>query len=551
MNTSLNPWDLAALVLSIGGIALYGMWVSRRKESATEFLSGTHQSSWWAMAMGIIATQASAITFISTPGQGFADGLRFAQFYLGMPIALFVLGAWVVPRYMQSGARTAYEYLEGIFGPRVRGLAAFLFLLSRSLAAGITLYAPAIVLSAVFHWDLTATVVATGLVVVAYTAFGGYKAVEVTQTAQMAVIMIGLVAAWVVLYQGIPDEMGLKGAWSIASAYGHDQVLDWSWNPASRYTVWSGIAGGFFLAMAYFGTDQSQVGRYLSGKSLTEIRRGFLVTGLVKVPMQLFILSLGLLLLVRMHLATEPLWHNPAVASAWRNLPESAPIDAQWAALQAERVHLSVAPDSPERQAALAKLRAEQLELKAQATKVVNERAPELETKDVDYVFLGWALNHMPVGLLGLLLAVIMAGAMSSSSAEINSLAATSMIDFGRMLGLRETLATSRWVTLLWGLVAMGIALLASLYENLIQLVNLIGSLFYGPMLGIFLCAWLFPKRPSWAVFTAGILAEVSVLALHAATVAGHVELGFLWYNLIGAVLVATLAWILPIFRRR
>ncbi len=551
MSTSLNPWDLAALVLSIGGIALYGMWVSRRKESATEFLSGTHQSSWWAMAMGIIATQASAITFISTPGQGFADGLRFAQFYLGMPIALLVLGAWVVPRYMQSGARTAYEYLEGVFGSRVRGLAAVLFLLSRSLAAGITLYAPAIVLSAVFHWDLGATVVAIGLVVVAYTAFGGYKAVEVTQTAQMAVIMVGLVAAWLVLYQGIPTEMGLKGAWSIASAYGHDQVLDWSWNPESRYTVWSGIAGGFFLAMAYFGTDQSQVGRYLSGKSLTEIRRGFLVTGLVKVPMQLFILSLGLLLLVRMHLSTEPLWHNPAVVSAWKTLPEAASIDAQWAQLQSERAQLAAAPETPKRQAALVALRSEQQNLKAQATSVVKDRAPELETNDVDYVFLGWALNHMPVGLLGLLLAVIMAGAMSSSSAEINSLAATSMIDFGRMLGLRETLATSRWVTLVWGLVAMGIALLASLYENLIQLVNLIGSLFYGPLLGIFLCAWLFPKRPSWAVFTSGIAAEAFVLALHAATVAGHVELGFLWYNLIGAVLVVMLAWILPIFRRK
>lgn len=389
MNTSLNPWDLAALVLSIGGIALYGMWVSRRKESATEFLSGTHQSSWWAMAMGIIATQASAITFISTPGQGFADGLRFAQFYLGMPIALLVLGAWVVPRYMQSGARTAYEYLEGIFGSRVRGLAAVLFLLSRSLAAGITLYAPAIVLSAVFHWDLGATVVAIGLVVVAYTAFGGYKAVEVTQTAQMAVIMVGLVAAWLVLYQGIPTEMGLKGAWSIASAYGHDQVLDWSWNPASRYTVWSGIAGGFFLAMAYFGTDQSQVGRYLSGKSLTEIRRGFLVTGLVKVPMQLLILSLGLLLLVRMHLSTEPLWHNPAVASTWKTLPEAASIDAQWAQLQSERAQLAAAPETPERQAALAALRSEQQNLKAQATSVVKDRAPELESKRRGLRFLG------------------------------------------------------------------------------------------------------------------------------------------------------------------
>jgi hypothetical protein len=362
----------------------------------------------------------------------------------------------------------------------------------------------------------------------------------------MAVILVGLVAAWWVLYQGIPAEVGLGGAWSIASAYGHDQILDWSWNPASRYTVWSGLAGGFFLAMAYFGTDQSQVGRYLSGKSLGEIRRGFLVTGLIKVPMQLFILSLGLLLLVRMHLSTEPIWHNPAVAKAWSAMPESAPLNAQWNQLQSARAALAAQPETPERQRALAALRQQQQALKARAAEVVAQRAPGLETKDVDYVFLGWALNHMPVGLLGLLLAVIMAGAMSSSSAEINALAATSLIDFGRVLGLPETLKASRGITVLWGLIAMGVALLASLYENLIQLVNLVGSLFYGPMLGIFLCAWLLPKRPPWAVFVSGIAAECAVLALHGATVAGYLELGFLWYNLIGAVGVLLGALLLP-----
>ena len=454
---------------------------------------------------------------------------------------------------MQSGARTAYEYLEAIFGPRVRGLAAILFLLSRSLAAGITLYAPSIVLSAVFGWDLKSTVIATGVVVLAYTAFGGYKAVEVTQTAQMAVIFIGLIAAWLVLYRGISSEMDLRGAWSIASAYGHDQVLDFSWNPSSRYTVWSGLAGGFFLAMAYFGTDQSQVGRYLSGKNLGEIRRGFLVTSLIKFPMQLFVLSLGLLLLVQMHLRTEPLWHNPALAKAWQTLPESASMDAEWNQIQQARSELTRTPETPERQSSLMALRAEQKIVKDRASKLVEAKLPKLETNDQDYVFLSWALGSMPVGLLGLLLAVIMAGAMSSSSAEINALTATSIIDFGRIFGLRETLQTSRWITALWGFVAMGIALLASLYENLIQLVNLIGSLFYGPMLGIFLCAWLAPKRPSWAVFAAGIAAELAVLALHAANVAGMVDLGFLWYNLIGALLVLGLAFLLPVlsFGRR
>jgi SSS family solute:Na+ symporter len=544
MTASLRPLDLAALVLTIGGIAIYGMWKSRQKATASEFLSGQHQTHWLPMALGILATQASAITFLSTPGQGFGDGLRFAQFYLGMPLALFVLGAWVVPRYMHSGARTAYEYLEGVFGSRVRGLAALLFLTSRSLAAGITLYAPAIVLSALFGWNLKVTVLVIGAVVIVYTAFGGYKAVEVTQTAQMTVILLGLVAAFIVLLQGLPEGFGWSDVWSLNQAYGHTQILDFEWNPASRYTVWSGLAGGFFLAMAYFGTDQSQVGRYLGGKSLTEIRRGFLFTGLIKFPMQLFILSLGLLLLARMHFADEPLWHNPAVAQAWQGMRPD--LDAQWAEVNDQRQKLAAQPATPERQARLAELHDRRNALKAAAVDQVKASAPHLETKDQDYIFLGWALGHMPVGLLGLLLAVIMAGAMSSSSAEINALAATSVIDFGRVLGLRETLQTSRWVTAFWGFAAMGVALLASLYENLIQLVNLIGSLFYGPMLGIFVCAWLFKRLPWRAVFWGGILAESAVLSLHAATLAGWLELGYLWYNLIGAVLVVALSWLLP-----
>jgi Na+/proline symporter len=551
MINQLRPLDLAALVLTIGGIAAYGMWATRRRATASEFLSGAHQTHWLPMALGILATQASAITFLSTPGQGFEDGLGFAQFYLGMPLALLVLGAWVVPRYMASGARTAYEYLEAIFGPRVRGLAATLFLLSRSLAAGITLYAPAIVLSALFGWNLNATVVVIGVVVIAYTTFGGYKAVEVTQTAQMSVILLGLIAAFVILLRGLPEGFGWSDVWALNSAYGHTQILDFEWNPASRYTVWSGLAGGLFLAMAYFGTDQSQVGRYLSGKSLAEVRRGFLFTGLIKFPMQLFILSLGLLLLARMHFEAEPLWHNPAVAQEWQGMRPD--LDAQWAELQAEQHAAAVQPDRPARTERLAALHERRAALKAEAVAEVQRNAPHLETKDQDYVFLGWALNHMPVGLLGLLLAVIMAGAMSSSSAEINALAATSVIDFGRLLGLRETLQASRWITAFWGAAAVGVALLASLYENLIQLVNLVGSLFYGPMLGIFLCAWLLPKRAPMAVFWAGITAELAVLGIHLAGVYGLVDLGYLWYNVIGAVLVAGLVLLLPdrIFRRK
>ena len=549
MQSELATYDWLALAGTLGLIALYGMWKTRQKSTGVEFLTGKHESHWTTIGLGIIATQASAITFISTPGQGFADGLGFAQFYFGMPIALLVIGVWIVPRYMAAGVSTAYGYLERVFGSRVRLLAAALFLLSRSLAAGITLYAPGIVLSAVLGWDLNTTILLTGAVVVFYTVFGGYKAVGVTQTAQMTVIFGGLFAAAYFLLDSLPTGVGLSESWDLMAVYDRTQILDWSLDPANRYTVWSGLAGGFFLAMSYFGTDQSQVGRYLGGKSLREIRIGLTFTSLIKIPMQLFILGLGLLLFTTMHFTEEPLWHNPAVAKVWNGNPEHEALDKEWRELQSQRSEAAMAfVSGAENAAALQAMEQQRLVLKQAATVDVQATYPDLETKDTDYVFLGWALKGLPAGMLGLLLAVILAGAMSSASAELNALSATTVIDFGRVFGWSDqpSLLLSRMLTAFWGLAALGVALSASLAENLIQLVNMIGSLFYGPILGLFVCAWLFPKLPENKVFYGGLFAQLTVALLHTANVLGLMDLGYLWYNLIGCVAVVLIAFLTP-----
>ncbi|MGA0248443.1 MAG: sodium:solute symporter family transporter, partial [Schleiferiaceae bacterium] len=365
----------------------------------------------------------------------------------------------------------------------------------------------------------------------------------------MTVIFGGLFAAAYFLLDSLPSGVGLSESWDLMAVYDRTQILDWSLDPANRYTVWSGLAGGFFLAMSYFGTDQSQVGRYLGGKSLREIRIGLTFTSLIKIPMQLFILGLGLLLFTTMHFAEEPLWHNPAVAKVWNGNPEHEALDQEWRDLQAERREAATAfASGAENGAALQALEAQRLALKEAATNEVNAAYPNLETKDTDYVFLGWALQGLPAGMLGLLLAVILSGAMSSASAELNALSATTVIDFGRVFGWSEqpSLLLSRMLTGFWGLAALGVALSASLAENLIQLVNMIGSLFYGPILGLFVCAWLFPKLPENKVFYGGLFAQLTVALLHTANVMGVLDLGYLWYNLIGCVAVVLIAFLTP-----
>lgn len=557
MGSNLSSIDWVTLLGTLGTIVGVGIWKTRKKTSGNEFLIGKKDSHWITIGLGIIATQASAITFISTPGQGFSDGLRFVQFYFGMPVALLIIALFIVPRYINSGVLTAYSFLYRIFGSKVRWLAASLFLLSRSLSAGITLYAPAIVLSAVFGWNLNLTILITGAVVIIYTVFGGYKAVGVTQSFQMLVVFCGLFASGFVLLYELPTNVGLTQSWALMDVYNRTQILDWSIDPSSRYTVWSGLAGGFFLAMAYFGTDQSQVGRYLGGKSMREIRIGMGFTALIKIPMQLFILGLGLLLFTTMHFKDEPLWHNPSVNSKWEkiNSSESNQLKKSWDSMIIKRRISALAFSSNTSmsqysyRSQLQILDHKRDSLKSQATSLILNNFPGLETKDTDYVFLGWAIKSLPVGVLGLLLAVILSGAMSSCSAELNALSATSIVDFKEAFGWTQetTVFASRLLTSLWGVVALVVALSASLSENLIQLVNIIGSLFYGPMLGLFSCAWLFPKLRRNAVFIGGLVSQVFVLGLHFLNVFDFIQLGYLWYNLIGCLIVLILSWVLSL----
>ena len=557
MENSITYFDWITLIGTLGAIVFVGIWKTKKNASGSEFLVGKKESHWITIGLGIIATQASAITFISTPGQGFSDGLRFVQFYFGMPIALLIIGLFIVPRYMKSGVMTAYSFLEKVFGNRVRWLAASLFLLSRSLSAGITLYAPGIVLSAVFGWSLNLTIIITGAIVVLYTVFGGYKAVGVTQSFQMLVVFFGLFAAGFVLLNDLPENIGLSESWDLMEVYNRTQILDWSIDPSSRYTVWSGLAGGFFLAMAYFGTDQSQVGRYLGGRSMREIRIGLGFTAIIKIPMQLFILGLGLLLFTTMHFSQEPIWHNPSVQSKWNKIEslEVNDINASWKNMillrkkNASTFSKNGLGPKNQYQNDLRILDQRRDSLKNSAESVIKSRFPGIETKDTDYVFLGWALKSLPVGILGLLLAVILSGAMSSCSAELNALSATSIVDFKQAFGFPQetTILASRVLTAFWGIVALIVALSASLSENLIQLVNIIGSLFYGPMLGLFACAWVFPKFKNNAVFISGLIAQLSVLVLHLLNQYNFIELGYLWYNLIGSFIVLIFSAVLSL----
>lgn len=557
MESSLSSLDWVALIGTLGFITFFGIWKTKNKKTGKEFLVGSKESHWATIGLGIIATQASAITFISTPGQGFADGLRFVQFYFGMPIALLLIGIFVVPRYMSSGVATAYSFLQKVYGNKVRWLAASLFLLSRSLSAGITLYAPGIVLSAVFGWSLNATILITGAIVILYTVFGGYKAVSLTQSFQMLVVFIGLFAAGFVLIQELPDTMSFSKSWDLMAVYDRTKILDWSFDPSNRYTVWSGLAGGFFLAMAYFGTDQSQVGRYLGGKSKREIRIGMSFTALIKIPMQLFILGLGLMLFTTMHFSDEPIWHNPSVQSKWQSIsfPEVNSINRSWESMIYDRrenaIEFSESNGSfnQELKNELVLLHQKRDSLKNKAEMLLLNNYPGIETKDTDYVFLGWALKSLPMGLLGLLLAVIFSGAMSSCSAELNALSATSIVDFKETFGKKKetSIFISRALTTFWGFLALIIAMSASLSENLIQLVNIIGSLFYGPMLGLFACAWIFPRFKSFAVFMAGMISQILVLVLHLFNNLDIIHLGYLWYNLIGCICVVFISSILSL----
>lgn len=542
--------DWIVLVATTALIVLIGIFKYRGTRTMQGYLKGDQSLSWPTIGLSVMATQASAITFLSVPGQAYDDGLRFVQFYFGLPLAMIVVAAVFVPIYYRMKVYTAYEYLEGRFDVRVRLFAALLFLISRGLAAGITIYAPAILLSSILGWPLEGTSVAIGLVVILYTVVGGSKAVSQTQKQQMLIILCGLIAAGVAAALALPSDVSLGDALSVAGASGRMNPVDASFELSDRYNLWSGIAGGFFLSLAYFGTDQSQVGRYLGGRSVTESRLGLLFNGVLKIPMQAGILFLGIMVYaVYVFSAPPAFWNEATLTEARSKSAEVAPLEARFAEV-AERREVAaralIAADGEAGEAAAtAALRGAESEMRQIRTELktaIKTVMPKAQMEDRDFIFLGFALNHLPAGLLGLLVAVILAAAMSSIASELQALGSTTTIDFHRRLAKTTpsdgaTVKIGMAYTVVWGLFAIGFATFASLLDNLIQAVNILGSLFYGTVLGIFLTAFFLKRVGASAVLYAAIIAETLVVTLYFT-----VEIGFLWFNLIGCAAVCGLA---------
>ncbi len=559
----MSIWDWLVLCGTLAFIAGYGIWKTRGSKNIEGYLMADKSSKWWGICLSIMATQASAITFLSIPGQAYADGMGFIQIYLGLPIAMVIISITAVPLYARLKVFTAYEYLESRFDLKTRSLAALLFLVSRGLAAGITIYAPAIILSAILGWNLNFTTVVICGVVIIYTFTGGTRAVSVTQQQQMAVAMGGMLVACIVVIYKLSDDISFTESVKVAGKMGKMNLIDFSLDLSNRYNFWSGILGGLFLSLSYFGTDQSQVARYLSGESVTQSRLGLLFNGLLKLPMQFFILFIGVMVFVFYQYHKAPLFFNKTQLELAQQSSYAPQIkileqkhDQIFEANKRETTHLVESfrkHDEQEivsSQKKLSALTTEESGLKKEVEETIKKANPDAELKDTDYVFLTFIMEEMPVGLVGLLIAVIFCAAMSSTSSQLNALASSTCVDiYKRSLvknaSERHYLNASKLFTIIWGLFLMLFAILASQLENLIQAVNILGSLFYGTILGIFLAAFYFNYIKSKAVFIAALLAELSVLLCYFTT-----KISYLWYNVIGCVLVVLLGLVIEAITR-
>ena len=565
--------DWLVLSLTLLAIAAAGVFQTRRKQTIDQYLRSGNEMGWLSIGLGVMATQASAITFLSAPGLGYESGLRFVQFYFGMPIAIVLISKFFIPIYYRLKVYTAYEYLEQRFDLRVRLFTALLFLVQRGLAAGLTIYAPAIILSTILGWNLNLTIIGVGGLVILYTVSGGSKAVSITQRWQMAVILGGMFLAGAILMAYLFEDVSLNEALSLAGRGGRMQAIDTGFDFNERYTLWSGLTGGLFLALSYFGTDQSQVQRYLGGRSAKESRLGLLFNALIKVPMQFSILLIGVLIYVFYLFERPPIHFNEEGLSAVRNSDKVEEIFALESAFvdnhNSLRMNAELFVESMRRGDPLAKERAREdlaraeameHELRNQTRALIAEVRPDQDVKDTNYVFLHFVLNYLPHGLIGLLLAVILSAAMSSTSGELSALSSTTLVDFYKRLSGSENedtavLTVGKWMTVAWGLLAIGFAWAARLFDNLIEMVNLLGSLFYGTILGVFLVAFFLKRIGSSAVFWAALLAEAVVLLIHFGRVKNwpyfnQLQVEYLWYNVIGCGVLVLLALIFQYFQR-
>ncbi|MBA4275248.1 sodium:solute symporter [Flavobacterium sp.] len=563
-------FDWIVLVVTLLFIVIYGVWKTKGSKNVEDYILGSNETPWYTVGLSVMATQASAITFLSTPGQAYHDGMGFLQFYFGLPIAMVVICLTFIPLYHKYKVFTAYEYLEKRFDLKTRSLAAILFLVQRGLGTGLTIYAPAIILSALLGWNLTVMNIVIGVLVIIYTFSGGTKAVNVTQKQQMFVIMSGMFITFFLILYYLPNDMTFTSALHIAGANDKMDIVDFSFDPEEKYTFWSGITGGFFLALAYFGTDQSQVGRYLSGKSVRESQMGLIMNGILKVPMQFFILLTGVMVFVFFQFNPVPLNFNPNNKAIIEKSPfknEYHSLEKQLEALSEDKKvinllyidQLNQDYDNPILRKELVGLSSKEKDLRDRAKEIITKADSRSETNDKDYVFFHFILHYLPKGLIGLLLAVIISAAMSSTASGLNALASTTAIDIYKR-NVKEEKSEKHYVnvtkffTLFWGIVAILFASIGTLFENLIQLVNIIGSIFYGTVLGIFLVGFYIKYVQAKAIFYSAVISQATIFIIYYFAIfiypSGEEKLGYLWLNFIGALLTIVLSIIVQaIFR--
>ena len=548
-------------------IAGYGVYKTYGMKDMESYIRGTGNMNWWTIGLSIMATQASAITFLSTPGQAYEDGMRFIQFYFGLPLAMIILSVTFLPMYYKLKVYTAYEFLENRFDLKTRTLAALLFLVQRGLAAGITIYAPAIILSTLLGWNLTFTNIFIGVLVIIYTVSGGTKAVSITQKQQMAVMMGGMILAGILVIQMLPVKF--SDALHVAGKMDRLNVVNFEFNLSDRYNFWSGMTAALFLFLSYFGTDQSQVQRYLTGSSLTQSRMGLMMNGLLKVPMQFVILFIGVMVFVFYQFFQPPVVFNKVQTE----LLENSSYREDFKFLEEEYTQVfreksrdindlleAVKIDDQEgiamAQDGMRKKSQYQESIRSEVKELILKNDPAAETRDTDYIFMRFVMDYLPKGIVGLLFAVIFSAAMSSTASELNSLGTTTTIDiYKRSIVKKSTqyhyMLSSKWFTAIWGIFAILFATYATLFENLIQAVNLLGSLFYGTILGIFFVAFYMKWIKGNAVFIAALMTQAIILLVHwkngDSLVGIPINIGFLWYNVIGCLLVMILAAIIQL----
>lgn len=557
----MSTFDWLILVITLLFIVLYGIWKSRGMRTLNSYLLADKKLPWYHVGFSVMATQASAITFLSAPGQAYTDGMRFLQFYFGLPLAMIVICTTFIPIFKNLNVFTAYEYLEKRFDNKTRSLTAFLFLLQRGLSTGVTIYAPALVLSTILQLDITYTTIVTGSLVILYTVYGGTKAVSHTQLLQMTIIFVGLFSAAYMVVHLLPPNIGFIEALQIAGKMNKLNAIDFKFDFNNKYNVWSGLIGGFFLQLSYFGTDQSQVGRYLTGKSVAQSRLGLVFNGLVKIPMQFLILLIGTMVFTFYQFHEPPVFFN----SVELNRIENSAYKSEFKVLESEyhllhqqkqqHVEALVNAVQTNNEAGIDVERTQLNESDNKATAIKKsvkdlmlKNNPKADVNDTNFIFLSFVMKFLPVGMVGLLIAIIFLASMGSTASGLNSLASTTVVDFFKRFistnaSPSEYLTISRWITVAWGIFCICVAFYASKLGNLIEAVNVLGSLFYGTILGIFLTAFFLKKVNGSAVFYAALVAEAFIVFAWLTDLTS-----FLWLNLIGVALVMSISILLQLF---